>query len=172
MPTTSVAHATGTKSPQMDVGDRADRVGRAPQRVTSPRVYGWAMVATSSPRHALLIRRSIINPDDIAYFYAFVPADEPVLLSTLIRIAGIRWTVEEDFQQSKGQAGLDQTQARRCRSWRRHIILAITALVAVRRRSPGRSPRVVGEGIVTASAGGSAVLLGSGSVLVGVRAWP
>jgi SRSO17 transposase len=89
------------------------------------RVYDWAIVTTSSPRHALLIRRSITKPDDIAYFYAFVPADEPVLLSTLIRIG---WTVEEDFQQSKGQAGLDQTQARRCRSWRRHIVLAITAL--------------------------------------------
>jgi SRSO17 transposase len=92
------------------------------------RVYDWAMVATSSPRHALLIRRSITNPDDIAYFYTFTPAGEPILLSTLIRITGIRWTVEEDFQQSKGQAGLDQTQARRYRSWRRHIILAITAL--------------------------------------------
>jgi SRSO17 transposase len=98
------------------------------QGARGPRVYDWAMIATSSPRHALLIRRSITKPDDIAYFYAFVPTGEPLLLSTIIRIAGIRWTVEEDFQQSKGQAGLDQTQARRYQSWRRHIILAIAAL--------------------------------------------
>jgi SRSO17 transposase len=98
------------------------------QGARGPRVYDWAMIATSSPRHALLIRRSITKPDDIAYFYAFIPTGEPLLLATLIRIAGIRWTVEEDFQQSKGQAGLDQTQARRYRSWRRHIVLAIAAL--------------------------------------------
>src|SRR5260370_39185575 len=36
--------------------------------------------------------------------------------------------VEEDFQQSKGQAGLDHTQVRRYRSWLRHAILAIAAL--------------------------------------------
>src|SRR2546423_1934905 len=60
------------------------------------------------------------TPDDLAYFYAFIPPGPPPLLSRLIRIAGIRWTSGgEDFQQSKGQAGLDQTQVRRYRSWRR-----------------------------------------------------
>src|SRR5260370_17571470 len=36
--------------------------------------------------------------------------------------------VEGDFQQSKGEAGLDHTQVRRYRSWLRHAILAIAAL--------------------------------------------
>ncbi len=98
------------------------------QGAKGPRVYDWAMVATTSARHTLLIRRSVTNPDDLAYFYAFVPPGMPVLLSTLIQVAGIRWAVEEDFQQSKGQAGLDQTQVRRYRSWRRHIVLALAAL--------------------------------------------
>lgn len=92
-----------------------------------PRVYDWAMIATASPRHFLLIRRSLTNPNDLAYFYAFVPDGQPVTLSRIIDIAGYRWMVEEDFQQSKGQAGLDHTQVRRYRSWLRHAVLAIAA---------------------------------------------
>ena len=93
-----------------------------------PRVYDWAMAATTSPHHVLLIRRSITNPDDLAYFYAFVPGGQPLTLSKIVDIAGYRWMVEEDFQQSKGQAGLDHTQVRRYRSWLRHAILALAAL--------------------------------------------
>jgi SRSO17 transposase len=98
------------------------------QGAKGPRVYDWAMAATTSPQHVLLIRRSITNPDDLAYFYAFVPEGQPLTLSRIVDIAGYRWMVEEDFQQSKGHAGLDHTQVRRYRSWLRHVILAIAAL--------------------------------------------
>ena len=93
-----------------------------------PRVYDWAMIATTSPRHVLLIRRSITDPTDLAYFYAYAPDGQPLTLPRIVQIAGYRWTVEEDFQQSKGQAGLDHTQVRRYRSWLRHAILTIAAL--------------------------------------------
>jgi SRSO17 transposase len=95
------------------------------QGAKGPRVYDWAMVATTSPNHALLIRRSTTKPDDVAYFYAFVPDSQALTLPRLVQIAGYRWMVEEDFQQSKGQTGLDQSQVRRYRSWLRHTILAI-----------------------------------------------
>src|SRR5260370_38866958 len=65
-----------------------------------PRVYHWAMVATTSPNHLLLIRRSITNPDDLAYFYAFVPDGQPLILARIVDIAGYRWMWEEDFQQT------------------------------------------------------------------------
>lgn len=97
------------------------------QGAKGPRVYDWAMIATVSPHHALLIRRSTTKPDDVAYFYAFVPTGEALTLPRLVRIAGYRWKVEEDFQQSKGQVGLDHSQVRRYRSWLRHTILAIAA---------------------------------------------
>ncbi|WSY97449.1 hypothetical protein OH809_38970 [Streptomyces sp. NBC_00873] len=48
-------------------------------------------------------------------------------LSDLVKIAGIRWAVEEDFADGKDAVGLDHTQARRYRSWRRHIVLAMAA---------------------------------------------
>ncbi|GLW96395.1 hypothetical protein Misp02_04820 [Microtetraspora sp. NBRC 16547] len=105
-----------------------------------PRVYDWAMVATVGPRHVLLIRRSVSTPSELAFFYCHVPEGRALTLPVLVRVAGVRWAVEEDFQQSKGQVGLDHTQVRRYRSWRRHVILAMAALailavvVAVERR--------------------------------------
>jgi SRSO17 transposase len=98
------------------------------QGAKGPRVYDWAMLATTSPYHVLLVRRSVTKPDDLAYFYAFTPEGQPFTLARIVAIAGYRWMVEEDFQQSKGQAGLDHTQARRYRSWLRHAVLALAAL--------------------------------------------
>ena len=42
----------------------------------------------------------------------------PVPLRNLVGVAGRRWTIEESFQTSKGQAGLDERQ-RTWTSWRR-----------------------------------------------------
>ena len=38
------------------------------------RDYAWAWAATASPRHQVLIRRSLSDPDDLAFFYCHVPA--------------------------------------------------------------------------------------------------
>jgi SRSO17 transposase len=92
-----------------------------------PRYYDWAQIATASPRHHLLIRRSIGNPQEIAYFYAYVPEHRACTLAALAKIAGIRWTVEDDFQDSKQTVGLDHTQVRRYRAWKRHATLAMAA---------------------------------------------
>lgn len=73
------------------------------------RDYAWAWAATVSPRHWVLIRRSLPDPADLAFF-CHAPQGRPVSLPALIRIAGKRWPVEECFQQGKGQAGLDQHQ--------------------------------------------------------------
>ena len=98
------------------------------QGAKGPRVYDWALVATAGPRHHLLVRRSIADPTDLSYFYTYAPPGRPTALPDLVKIAGIRWTVEEDFANGKDAVGLDHTQARRHRSWRRHVILAMAAL--------------------------------------------
>lgn len=92
------------------------------------RDYHWAWAATASPRHWLLIRRSIPDPSDLAFFYCHAPAGRPVSLPVLIKIAGKRWPVEECHQQGKGQAGLDQHQVRLWPSFHRHTILSMCAL--------------------------------------------
>ncbi|MFG1850191.1 IS701 family transposase, partial [Micromonospora carbonacea] len=69
-----------------------------------PRLYDWATATlpdtgTDGYRHWLLIRRSIANPDDRAYYLCFGPADTDD--ETLIRVAGTRWAIEECFQSAK-----------------------------------------------------------------------
>jgi SRSO17 transposase len=92
------------------------------------RRYAWAWLATTSPRHHLLARRSLADPAELAYFYTWVPEGRPVTLPTLVRVAGMRWPVEEDFQTGKGHFGLDHSQVRLYTALRRHIILTMIAL--------------------------------------------
>ncbi|EFC82597.1 hypothetical protein FrEUN1fDRAFT_4320, partial [Parafrankia sp. EUN1f] len=51
----------------------------------------------------------------------------PVPLATYVRVAGIRWNVEDDFQSSKELAALDEHQVRRWTSWHRWTLLAMLA---------------------------------------------
>ncbi|SDL37361.1 hypothetical protein SAMN05421869_12552 [Nonomuraea jiangxiensis] len=46
----------------------------------------------------------------------------------LVKIAGIRWAVEESFQAAKGEVGLDHYQVRGWTAWHRHFTLAMLAL--------------------------------------------
>jgi SRSO17 transposase len=109
------------------------------------RDYAWAWAATASPRHWVLIRRSLTDPGDLAFFYCHVPAGRPVSLPVLIRVAGKRWPVEECVQQGKGQAGLDQHQVRTWHSFHRHTVLsmcaqALLAIAAARPAPAGGNP--------------------------------
>ena len=58
------------------------------------RDYEWAWAATASPRHWVLIRRSLSDPSDLAFFYCHAPQGRPVSLPVLITVAGKRWPVE------------------------------------------------------------------------------
>jgi SRSO17 transposase len=92
------------------------------------RDYGWAWAATCAPRHHVLIRRSLSDPSELAYFYCHTPAGRVVSLPVLIKVAGQRWPAEECHQQGKGQAGLDQHQVRLWHSFHRHTVLSMCAL--------------------------------------------
>jgi SRSO17 transposase len=110
------------------------------------RDYEWAWIATCSPRHHVLIRRSLSDPSELAYFYCQAPAGQPVSLPTLIKVAGKRWPAEECHQQAEGQAGLDQHQVRLWHSFHRHTVLsmcalALLAVAAARPLPPAPSPQ-------------------------------
>jgi SRSO17 transposase len=92
------------------------------------RRYAWAWLATTSPRHFLLVRRSLTKPTDLAYFFCFVPEHIPATLGALVAVAGRRWTVEEDHEFGKDQFGLDQSQVRLFMPIMRHITLVMAAL--------------------------------------------
>ena len=95
-----------------------------------PRVYDWAAVDIRPLRepgkgHWLLARRSIAKPGELAYYVCFGPAG--TTLEELVRVAGTRWTIEECFEEAKGEVGLDQYEVRRWDGWYRHITLAMLA---------------------------------------------
>lgn len=113
------------------------------------RDYAWAWAATASPRHWVLIRRSLSDPSDLAFFYTHVPEGRPVTLAILVKVAGKRWPVEECHQQGKGQAGLDQHQVRTWPSFHRHTVLsmcaqALLAIAAARPAPPAAGPPASG----------------------------
>jgi SRSO17 transposase len=110
------------------------------------RFYDWAWITivdtgdnASEGYRWLLVRRNR-RTGELAYYRCYAP--ERVPLTALVRVAGRRWTIEESFQTSKGQTGLDEHQVRTWTSWYRwttlvllaHLFLAITTVTA--RASP------------------------------------
>jgi SRSO17 transposase len=75
--------------------------------------------------HQLLVRRSISKPTELAYY--IVHTSTPVPLAELVRVAGSRWAVEETFQFTKNETGLDHYQVRKYHAWYRHITLSMLA---------------------------------------------
>ena len=69
---------------------------------------------------------SIAEPDKLTYYLTFAPEDTPV--STLVSVAGTRWTIESCFEAAKSEVGLDQYEVRTWTAWHRHVTLAMLAL--------------------------------------------
>lgn len=95
-----------------------------------PRLYDWARVRLfrlhwPGWEHWLLVRRRSSDPRELAYYVVFAPAGTP--LSTLVRVAGTRWAIEECFETAKGEVGLDQYEVRKWDGWHRFITLALLA---------------------------------------------
>lgn len=91
------------------------------------RRYAWAWVATTSPRHVLLIRKHLVT-GELAYHYCYVPPGRPVTLMMLVRVACLRWPVEEGFEFGKDHFGLDHSQVRLYTALLRHVVLTMAAL--------------------------------------------
>lgn len=102
------------------------------------RRYAWAWIATTNPRHYLLIRRHLAT-GELAFHYCYVPEGRPVTLMTLVRVACLRWPVEEGFEFGKDHFGLDHSQVRLYTALSRHIVLTLAAL-AVCAVTAGENP--------------------------------
>jgi SRSO17 transposase len=94
------------------------------------RLYDWACVPLADPDTAeagrwLLMRRSIGDPLELAYYLAYGPKETPT--EELIRVAGRRWTIEDCFEQAKGEVGLDEYEVRKWEAWHRHVTLSLLA---------------------------------------------
>ena len=99
------------------------------------RLYDWALlpvwrlqVTPQEQRwgHYLLVRRSLTESKELAYYVVFAPKERADLQS-LVRVAARRWHIEVGFEAAKGECGLDQYEVRRWHSWYRHITLSLLA---------------------------------------------
>jgi SRSO17 transposase len=93
-----------------------------------PRLYEWARLPLNCQyepewRRWLLVRKSLSDPSELTGYIAFAPADTPI--STLVRVAGTRWSIENCFEAAKGEVGLDQYEVRSWQGWHRHMTLAM-----------------------------------------------
>jgi SRSO17 transposase len=119
---------------------------RAGEGAKGPRWYAWAWTrideGEAQGHRWLLIRRNLTT-EELAFYRCYAPTPKPLM--ALIKIAGIRWAVEESFQAAKSQVGLDQYQVRGWTAWHRHITLAMLALALLTLRGADRRLAVDGE---------------------------
>jgi SRSO17 transposase len=110
--------------------------GRAWVRLTAgdgnkgPRLYDWACVPlprlpTDGMAQWVLMRRSLADPRDLAYYRVYGPAE--TALAVMVHVAGTRWVIEEVIERAKGEGGLDQYVVRRYDAWYRYVTLALLA---------------------------------------------
>jgi SRSO17 transposase len=95
-----------------------------------PRLYDWACLLLDAPEQAgfcrwLLVRQSLSDPSERAYYIVFAPAD--TTLPTMVRTAGTRWSIEVGLEAAKGEVGLDEYEVRSFHGWYRHITLSLLA---------------------------------------------
>jgi SRSO17 transposase len=110
-----------------------------------PRRYAWAWVVINSDlgpawRRWLLVRKSLDNPEDLAYYIAAGP--KRTTLNRLAKTAGARWSIEGGFESAKQEAGLADYEVRSWTGWHRHVILSLLAhaVLAVVRKLAGAPP--------------------------------
>ncbi len=128
------SQANGSGSTGVGEGGLAGAECRHGKGSKGPRLFAWARIElatseTSGWQRWLLVRRSFdegTKPADIAYVLVFAPADTS--LEEMVEAFGVRWTVEQCFEEGKGEVGLDEYEVRSWHGWFRHITLSMVAL--------------------------------------------
>ena len=88
----------------------------------------------------LLIRRNI-SDGDLAYFTTWCPAGTEI--QALVSIEGRRWAIEDSFETTKNELGLDHNESRSWHGWHRHVslvMLAFAMMAMIRYRANDVTP--------------------------------
>jgi SRSO17 transposase len=88
----------------------------------------------------LLIRRSL-GDGELAFFSTWCPAGTPI--ETLVAVEGRRWAIEDAFETTKNELGLDHNETRSWHGWHRHVslvMLAFAMMAAVRHHANTIAP--------------------------------
>jgi SRSO17 transposase len=72
--------------------------------------WAWAVISDNSPGYRCLLIRRNHRTGELAFYRCY--SQHCVTLAALVKAAGRRWTIEENFQAGKGLTGLDEHQTR------------------------------------------------------------
>jgi SRSO17 transposase len=80
------------------------------------------------PELWVVIRRKVSGPEDVPE-WKFYLSNAPLetLLSTFVRVSGMRWPIETCFAECKGELGMDHYELRFWRGWHHHMTLVFLA---------------------------------------------
>lgn len=73
----------------------------------------------------LLIRRTI--GDNPEYSYFICNASGSIRLKTLVWLSGLRWAIEQCFEETKTELGMDHYEVRKFMGWHHHILTCMLA---------------------------------------------
>ena len=88
----------------------------------------------------MLVRRNI-GDGDLAFFSTWCPAGTDI--QTLVLVEGHRWAIEDSFETTKNELGLDHNETRSWHGWHRHVslvMLAFAMMAAIRHRANQSTP--------------------------------
>lgn len=118
-----------------------------------PRLHDWAYLEladldageynstlTGKWTRGLLIRRSIADDDDLAFFSTWCP--KGTTMEKMVLVEGHRWAIEDSFETAKNELGLDHNETRSWHGWHRHVSLVMLAfaMMAVIRHHANAGP--------------------------------
>jgi SRSO17 transposase len=118
------------------------RNGRQPQRTarfTAMRVtpaHEWRQ-ARVAPEVWLLCEEERDAKTRLKYYFVALP--ETASLRALVRLAHQRWAIEQQYQELKGELGLDHFEGRSYPGWHHHVVLTAVAHAYIQRERMRRT---------------------------------
>ena len=155
----SSSHHFGSWTGKPDVAGSAAEIAQeldpaAWQRLSAgdgtkgPRLHDWAYFELADLEadeynvsllglwtRGLLIRRNI-SDGDLAFFTTWCPAGTSI--EALVAVEGHRWAIEDSFETTKNELGLDHNETRSWHGWHRHVslvMLAFAMMAAIRHQA-------------------------------------
>jgi len=117
------------------------------------RLHDWAYceladldAADDNEAHSGLWTRGLLNrrniaDGDLAFFSTWCPAG--TVIQTLVTVEGHRWAIEDSFETTKNELGLDHNETRSWHGWHRHVslvMLAFAMMAAIRHQANATPP--------------------------------
>jgi SRSO17 transposase len=72
----------------------------------------------------LVIRRSLDKKD---YWFFISNAPRSTRMEVFVWLSGIRWAIEQSFEEAKGEVGMDQYEVRKYPAWNHHMLISMLA---------------------------------------------